>query len=220
MNYLELIRRFWDFNQKNQIGSTGISMYLYLLKVGYDREGYDFQISDVVVSKELGLTRKTIKSTKEKLKNFGLIEFQTKNGIPCYYRLLLDYPLQISEPELIKKVKIVKSLVSSESENIEIPSLVQASIPIITHKNIPSFDEFIGYAQTLETYETELDASIKEKYEVWLRNEWQNSSNRPITSWKSSLKSILPYLKKEDNDLQLSIANIPNIKRPKTLDRK
>ena len=109
MTYLELIQRFWDFNHKNQIGSTGISMYLYLLKIGYEKESYDFHISDVGASKELGLTRKTIKSIKEKLKNFGLIEFQTKNGLPCYYRLLLDYPLKIAKLEKLQKVRIENS---------------------------------------------------------------------------------------------------------------
>lgn len=226
MTYLELIRRFWDFNQINQIGSTGISMYLYLLKIGYEKESYDFHISDVAVSKELGLTRKTVKSTKEKLKNFGLIEFQTKNGLPCYYRLLLDYPLKIAKLEKIQKVRIENSSFSPTSGTVDIlppqqqQQQQQLSPLVINQKNIPSFDEFIEYAQTLETYESELDSVIKEKYEVWVRNDWQNSSNRRITNWKSSLKSILPYMKNEDKNLQLSITNIPNIKRPKTLDRK
>lgn len=219
MTYLELIQRFWDFNHENQIGSTGIAMYLYLLKIGYDNDWYDFHISDVGASKELGLTRKTVKSTKEKLKSFGLIEFQTKKGLPCNYKLLLDYPLQIVEPEKIQNVKIEKSSVSATSRKVEIPQK-QLSPPVINQKNIPSFDEFIEYAQTLEMYESELDSVIKEKYEVWVRNDWQNSSNRRITNWKSSLKSILPYMKNEDKNLQLSITNIPNIKRPKTLDRK
>lgn len=214
MYYFELIHRFWDFNHKNQIGSTGISMYLYLLKIGYDNNRYDCHISDVAVSKELGLTRKTVKSTKEKLKKFGLIEFQTKNGFPCYYRLLLDYPLQIAEPEKREKVRIEKKSVSSDSEDIEIPSQQQPSPPVINQKNIPTFNEFFEYAQTLKTYESDLDSVIKNKYETWIMNGWQNNSNRPITNWKSSLKSILPYMKNTDEDPQLSVSSIPNIRRP------
>lgn len=214
MYYFELIHRFWDFNHKNQIGSTGISMYLYLLKIGYDNNRYDCHISDVAVSKELGLTRKTVKSTKEKLKKFGLIEFQTKNGFPCYYRLLLDYPLQIAEPEKREKVRIEKKSFSSDSEDIEIPSQQQPSPPVINQKNIPTFNEFFEYAQTLKTYESDLDSVIKNKYETWIMNGWQNNSNRPITNWKSSLKSILPYMKNTDEDPQLSVSSIPNIRRP------
>ena len=213
MNYLELIQRFWDFNNKNQIGSTGISMYLYLLKIGYENNVYDFHISDVMISRELRLTRKTVKNTKEKLNHFGLIEFETKNGLPCYYRLVLEYPLQISEPEKIEKARIEISQIFPKSENVEI--LSQQPIPILRQTSIPSFEEFIHYAQTLDRYDAELEFSIKEKYEMWVANGWNNSSDRPITSWKSSLKSILPYLKNEDNDDSLLISSIPNIKRPK-----
>ena len=220
MNYLELIQRFWDFNHKNQLGSTGISMYLYLLKIGYSNKWYDFQISDVAVSKELGLTRKTVKTIKENLQNYGLIEFQTKNGLPCYYKLLLDYPLQIALLEKTEKVKIGKSSVSPKSENEEIKSSVQSVSPINYNKGIPTFEEFIDYAQTLEMYESELEFSIKEKYETWLNNGWQNSSDRPITNWKSSLKSIVPYLKNKAKDFELSLTDIPSINRPKNLDTK
>lgn len=218
MNYLELIQRFWDFNQKFQIGSTGISMYLYLLKIGYDNNRCDFQISDVAVSKALGLTRKTVKIIKEKLKNFGLIEFQTRNGLPCYYKLLVDYPLQIALLEKTDKVNIRKSSVSPKSENEDIQSSYQSIAPIIDNKDIPTFEEFIDYAQTLEMYESKLEFGIKEKYETWLNNGWQNSSDRLITNWKSSLKSILPYIKNSNIDGHPSLTKIPVIKRPKNLD--
>lgn len=215
MNYLELIQRFWDFNQINQIGSIGISMYLYLLKIGYDDNRCDFQISDVAVGKELGLTRKTVKTTKEKLQNYGLIEFRTRNGLACYYKLLVDYPLEIVLLVKKERVNIRKSSVSPKSEYIDIQSSVRPVAPNIHHKAIPTFEEFIDYAQTLEMYDSELELGIKKKYETWLNNGWQNSSDRPITNWKSSLKSIVPYMKNEANDFELSLKNIPSIDRPR-----
>ena len=220
MDYLTLTNRFWDFNQRNQIGSTAISMYLYLLKVGCDNNIYDFRISDVKVSRELGLTRKTVKSTKEKLNHFGLIKFQTSNGLPCYYKLLLDYPLQIAECEKVEKMKMKKGSVSPKLEDLDLPSRLQSSITLVNNLKIPSFEEFIQYARTLEFYVKELELSIKEKYEAWISDGWQNSSGRPITNWKSSLKGILPYIKNMDNNEQLSIKNIPVIKHPENLDRK
>ena len=84
MYYLELIQRFWDFNKTAKISPTEALLYFYLLKMGYENDRYDFKISDVELGRELGLTRKTIKSTKEKLKNLGLIQFQSKNGLPCH----------------------------------------------------------------------------------------------------------------------------------------
>jgi hypothetical protein len=215
MYYLELIQRFWDFNQKNQIGATGISMYLFLLKTGYDNNRYDFHISDVAMSKTLGLTRKTIKSTKEKLAKFGLIEFKSQNGIPGYYRLMLNYPLQIAEPIKVAQANIEKNAVFPRTQNVEILTSIQQLVPKVDHKKIPSYEEFIEYAKTLKTYDTELELRVKEKYEDWLRKGWRNNSNRPLTNWKSSIKSILPYMKNRDHEHQLSVSVIPSIERPK-----
>lgn len=238
MYYLELIERFWDFNQRKPVGSTGIAMYLYLLKIAYNNERYDFQISDVAVSKELGLTRKTVKSTKEKLKNFGLIQFQTKNGLPCNYRLILDYPLLISKSKKVKKEEITEvsfihkvdefvfpsatvSLIKNHSENTNHESEKNSLPKSLTEndKNIPSLEEFIEYAKTLEIYNPELDFDIKSKYEIWRNNDWKNSSDRPITNWKSSLKSTLPFMKKVTEDNQFSLQTIPNIQRPKSQNK-
>ncbi|SHM78230.1 hypothetical protein SAMN05444360_11791 [Chryseobacterium carnipullorum] len=245
MHYLELMQRFWDFNQKTSIGTTGISMYLYLLKIGSDNDSCDFQISDVVISIELGVTRKTVKSTKEKLRNLGLIQYQTTSGLACKYRLIGDYPSQISSPEMVSKEEIGKeesiqktvesgvSLLTDRpvqnfSENTndhEIESYlsqtIQSSQPQPTNQkgndeNIPSLEEFMTYAETLKIYEPELDSEIQSKYENWKKNGWKNSSDRPITNWKSSLKSTLPFMKGQTESHQLSLQSIPDIKRPKS----
>ena len=246
MYYLELIQRFWDFNQRVLIGSTGISMYLYLLRIGNDKDCYHFQISDAAISRELGLSRNTIKSTKEKLKNLGLIQFQTKNGLSCHYRLIPSFPLQLSEPENIKKkefkteefsqkiknlgissktVSPIQYLPENTNQEDEIHSLQTIQLPVkqqrissaieIAH-NIPSLEEFMEYAKTLENYEAQLDFEIQSKYENWKNNGWKNSSDRPITNWKSILKSTLPYMKNTTDKQELSLQSIPNIKRPKS----
>lgn len=241
MHYLELMRRFWDFNHKKSIGTTGISMYLYLLKIGSDNDSYDFQISDVVISIELGITRKTVKSTKEKLRNLGLIQYQTTSGLASKYRLIGDYPSQISSPEMVigkedlmqKTLESGVSLLSDRpvqnfSENTndqEIESHLSLSIQSLqpqsttqkgNDENIPSLEEFMTYAETLKIYEPELDSEIQSKYENWKKNGWKNSSDRPITNWKSSLKSTLPFMKSQTESQQLSLQSIPDIKRPKS----
>ena len=54
MYYLELIQRFWDFNKTAKISPTEVLLYFYLLKMGYEKDRYDFKISDVELGKELG----------------------------------------------------------------------------------------------------------------------------------------------------------------------
>ena len=221
MYYLELIQRFWDFSKTVKISPTEISLYFYLLKMGYENDRYDFKISDIELGKELGLTRKTIKSTKEKLKRLGLIQFQSKNGLPCHYRLLLNYSFEIEYEKSIKKEEstivekdqnrevleiyesILFALNSVEAiKEIEINSDVKASSDSsqkqkieleqqnLKNSQIPSLDEFIEYAKSLEGYEPELELSVNEKYEVWKNNCWKNTSNRPISNWKSTLKAL------------------------------
>ena len=255
MYYLELIQRFWDFNKKAKVSPTEVLLYFYLLKIGYENERYDFKISDVELGKELGLTRKTIKSTKEKLKNLGLIQFQSKNGLPSHYRLLLNYSIEIEPEKLIKNeentivekkqnreileifesilsaqnsVEVIKEIEidnelkpSSESSQKKKPELEQEQSQKqeqlnLKNSKIPSLNEFIEYAKSLEGYEPELELSISEKYESWKNNGWKNTSNRPISNWKSTLKSTLPYLKNTNGENSLSLQDIPNIKRPES----
>ena len=255
MYYLELIQRFWDFNKKAKVSPTEVLLYFYLLKIGYENERYDFKISDVELGKELGLTRKTIKSTKEKLKNLGLIQFQSKNGLPSHYRLLLNYSIEIEPEKLIKNeentivekkqnreileifesilsaqnsVEVIKEIEidnelkpSSESSQKKKPELEQEQSQKqeqlnLKNSKIPSLNEFIEYAKSLEGNEPELELSISEKYESWKNNGWKNTSNRPISNWKSTLKSTLPYLKNTNGENSLSLQDIPNIKRPES----
>lgn len=238
MYYLELTERFWTFNQTAYAGSTAVAMYLYLLKTAKDHDAYVFVVSDVVVSKELGLTRKTVKSTKERLRDLGLIQFQTKNGLPCAYRLLLNYNMQISEPEKIRKSEVQKlpvfteadeaeSLTNSALQTFSLPEIADAqnnnlspaSLNVI-NSEVPDFEEFIAYAKTLEMYEGRLDASIRERYESWTANGWRNVSGKPVTNWRLSLKSILPFMKNASQNDELSIQSLPNIKRPKSTQEK
>lgn len=229
MYYLELIERFWIFNQKAKIGSPAVAMYLYLLKTGKDNDAYHFKVSDVVLSKELGLTRQTVKSTKEKLRDFRLIQFQTQNGVAGSYRLILNYPLEVSAPQKIRNAKAdfqrsdadkkpPLTIGGDESPSGNTNDEINPSSPQLSNGNvtIPDLEEFLAYARTLAAYQSELDELIKDKYHSWKGSGWKNSSDRLITNWKSSLKSTLPFLKNAAHDDQLSIQTIPDIKRPKS----
>ena len=233
MYYLELIQKFWNFNQKAQLNTTAIAMYLYLLKLGHDENRYDVCISDIKISKALGITRKTVKPTKEKLRNLGLIQFENKNGLPCSYRLLLNYSLECIDQEKQKlkgnnkfHTPTIENIENSQSESLPIQNSSKISVlkdeivhnnkPKHFKSNQPSWEEFIEYAKTLEKYNSQLDFSIEEKYKPWKNNGWRNTSNLPITNWKSTLKSTLPYLLNLKENSSFSLQDIPNIKRPES----
>lgn len=220
MYYLELIEKFWTFNRKNKIGSTAIAMYLYLLKTGFENGRYDFKISDINICKDLGLTRKTVKSIKEKLRSFGLINYQPKNGSPCSYRLMIYYSLSEVENEKFRKEETKKQIktkeISKKTDNTEVAILISQKFKLeINNTCTPSLEVFMDYVRTLEIYEPHLDSKIESKFSSWKNNGWKNSTDKTISNWKASLKNVLPYLKNTEENNGISIQSIPKISLPK-----
>lgn len=209
-----MIQRFWSFNEGRSIGSTAISMYLYLLKTGFINDRYDFNISDVAIGRDLGMTRKTVKSTKQKLADLGLIRYKTQNGLPGNYRLILDYPLRRVDDNTGRSIAVKKTTVTKEAtKQVQVFPL---SAPIKALKSYPSVDEFLEYASTIDNYESRMDPIITDKYKSWISNDWKNSAGRPITNWRSLLKSIMPYVRLS-GDINSSVDDIPQIRRPDVL---
>ncbi|MCL1689440.1 hypothetical protein CMT57_06220 [Elizabethkingia anophelis] len=231
--YLELIQRFWEFGPKARLSTTAIVVYLYLLKQARDNNGYNVVISDVMLSETLGLTRKTIKPAKEALRNLGLIQYESRKGLSCSYRIVLDYPLQVPGQEKVQQVeKNLQASIVEKSENsplvepskIHIPKTTEQKESTFLYNNVPepfkttkgpSLEEFMTYAYTLDGYEGSMDLDIEEKYALWAGNGWRNNLGKPITNWKSSLKNILPYMKNKTDNGPLSVESIPSIRPPK-----
>mgnify|MGYP003095836509 FL=1 len=129
-----------------------------------------------------------------------------------------------------KETLNIKNKVSQESEpfkkmiespiinNIQPKILEEKTIHTSTRENIniPSLDEFMNFAKSLEIYDETMDFAIKSKYESWRDNGWVNGLGIPINKWQNNLKNTLPHLKtskKKPSGLQPN--NIPTIKRPK-----
>jgi len=236
MYYQELIQKFWESGPKAQLGTTAAAIYLYLLKLANDNNGYDVTVSDVAIGNTLGLTRKTVKSAREALLNSGLVRYESKNGYSCSYRIVPDYPLSIQKDKKDQKAKRKNNRripVIEKKENLPLDGLPVISPPETTEQkekgsfdsrepqpfkivvSNPSLEEFMAYAYTLSGYEASMESDIKEKYALWAGQDWCNNLGKPITNWKSSLKNLLPYIKNEADNGQLSLESIPVIKPPK-----
>ncbi|MFC4163875.1 hypothetical protein ACFOWU_09430 [Epilithonimonas zeae] len=190
------------FNQNNPIGATAVSMYLYLLKTGYETDSYDFKISDIMVGNELKITRKTVKIVKLKLKDSGLIDFSTKNGTACIYKLLLNYPTEAIQYKQNKVMSIEDGECIIDDHRLR-------------YKEIPTLSEFLTYVRTLKPYQSQIETKVIIKYNHWLQNNWcSDNTNRPINNWKATIKSILPYLKDMDGTNEMVLSDIPKINRP------
>jgi len=231
MYYVELIDRFWIFSEKKKPGTAAISLYLYLLNIAKENNSYQFRISDVDLGKRLGLSRATIKTAREKLRDLGVVQYETFNGLPASHRLILNYPIEeVKCDETTNDVG--HPIVFSNEDEIRFQSETQnksGTVDVISDQDaasgsrervrekrmLPDLLEFLTYARSLDAYSPELEELITEKYSGWLANDWKSDSGRVITNWRTSLKNVLPFLKPGGKDSQLSIDRIPDIRHPK-----
>ncbi|MGC4128426.1 MAG: hypothetical protein QM564_02465 [Bergeyella sp.] len=230
MNYSELIRRFWQHNEKQPLGAVAVSLYLFLLEIWTKNDEHDFKLSDTEICERLKITRPTIISLRQKLSNLGMIQYQLQNGLPGQYKILREYSPVLSDFEnpqksIPKKKKTAgKPLQKSENplnENLatDNPPKIPPVTIIPVSGNTPSLEEFMQYAKTLENYVPELENLIEAKYNNWLGNQWKNGYDKPITNWKSSLKNAMPFLHSElqsSSNISSKIS-LQTIKRPKSI---
>ncbi|WP_312554521.1 transcriptional regulator [Empedobacter brevis] len=201
MNYSRLIKRFWSYNEKYPLGAVAVALYLFLLEIWDKNKENDFNLSDTEICERLKIIRPTIISLRQKLTSLGMIQYQPKNGLPGYYKIITEYSSIISAFEkpinVISKKKKNRKKSRAKIGTIQKPELTsenQVPIPTPISSNIPSLEEFTKYAKTLENYIPELENLIIEKYESWTKNDWKNGYNKSITNWKSSIKNAIPFL--------------------------
>lgn len=234
MNYQGLIKQLWKYNEKEPLGAVTVALYLFLLELWVENEGNDFNLSDSEICKKLKITRPTINTLRQKLSNLGMIQYQPQNGLPGYYKISMECSpvsstFEKSEKRISKKKKtaekpeqkrknIQKQELISDNQTLSSDTFVENSVSNPIPKNLPSLEEFILYAETLENYIPELVDLIKVKYDSWLGNGWKNGYGKPITNWKSSLKNTLPFLQNElHSDATISPKIVlQTIKRPKS----
>ena len=222
-NYTELTNRIWEFNENRSLGLSTLSVYFYLLKIGLERGYNKFSVSDSQMSRELKMTRKTVKVCKENLRQFGIICYQSRNGVPSDFQLISDYPLIFNDARSDMKIDL-KTLKFKKTENLPVETtslektqperkIKQSTIQNERINDIPTLEEFLKHAKSLDSYNDHLIFEVKIKYENWVNNGWKNNFDRPITNWKSALKNTIPYLKDTVQDDKTLIHKIPNITR-------
>ncbi|GIJ92811.1 hypothetical protein CAPN002_00290 [Capnocytophaga stomatis] len=269
MEYLDLIKKFWAINEESPFNNSISSVYLYLLECWDRNGGKDFELSDTLLSKNLKLTRKTVKSSKEILRNLGFISYQTTNGVPAFYKIMTDYTRKVpsiatkqgEEQKKLKKEKVEKPTEKSKKElkttqeiiqeptkevvkevieksvqvqditekttqekyKSEVPETQDAEkkdISIPPNIEIPSLEEFMEYAKSLDIYKEVMDFQIQSKYETWLSEGWKNGYGRIIKNWKSQLQNSMMFFRNNDEKKSIfnirNIKDIPKINRPKS----
>lgn len=227
--YLKLINEFWTVNKSDDFNSSSITIYFYLLNIWKIEEFKAFDYSDRDLEKELNISRKTIRKSKDLLRNAGLIKFKIEKGSSTKYQIETDV-IEVEEPNNVKELPIKPSLkkITAEKKEVPVPVVETKKEPLVKAKiekpptkkvqqqvlnvNIPTLDEFLNFAKTIEIYNSNLDYQIKVKYEKWKEDGWKNGYGRPIRNWQTSLKSAMPFFSQSNKPKDLSI---PTINKPK-----
>ena len=203
---LNLFEKIFDLNSKNKIGANTIAVFTFILYQCEDLQK-EIVLSDYQMARELGLSRQTIITAKNKLKLLGLLEYNRNRGFPNRF--------------ILKGVELLKTAPKKEEiKDISIEESVQDSEPNVdanhSFSKYPNLKQFMDFAKTLDDYSEKLDDVLIEKFHQWERADWKNGLGRRILDWQIVLKKNLTMLElfsisKED----ISIHKIPNIKRPK-----
>lgn len=200
---LNLFEKIFDLNSKNKIGANTIAVFTFILYQCEDLQK-EIVLSDYQMARELGLSRQTIITAKNKLKLLGLLEYNRNRGFPNRFILKGGELLKTApKKEEIKDISIEESVQDSEP-NVDLNH---------SFSKYPNLKQFMDFAKTLNDYSEKLDDVLIEKFHQWEEADWKNGSGRPILDWQIVLKKNLTIL--ELSLLSEEVHKIPNIKRPK-----
>lgn len=86
MNYEQALKKMWAFNEKTPMGANAIALYSFLLKCYSDKK--QVIVSDYELAKILVMARQTVITTKNKLRDWGFIDFSAERGKSSVYDFL------------------------------------------------------------------------------------------------------------------------------------
>ena len=117
---LNLFEKIFDLNSKNKIGANTIAVFTFILYQCEDLQK-EIVLSDYQMARELGLSRQTIITAKNKLKLLGLLEYNRNRGFPNRF-ILKGVELLKTAPkkEEIKDISIEESVQDSEPKKFRI----------------------------------------------------------------------------------------------------
>ncbi|WP_123855351.1 hypothetical protein [Chryseobacterium shandongense] len=195
----------FDLNSKNKIGANTIAVFTFILYKCEDPRK-EIVLSDYQMARELGLSRQTVITAKNKLKLLGLLDYNRNPGFPNRFILNGNPMLKVtpSTCEIIDKpIDKLKTVVESEINTKS------------SFSKYPSLKQFMDFAKTLKDYSEKLDALLIQKFQKWEEADWKNSLGRPILNWQSTLEKNINTLNVSNYNQSSSLINLPIIKRPK-----
>lgn len=128
MNYIDLINHFWRVDEGSQFTGWETKLYFYLIKTANSLGWVNvFWHSDSRVSANVGMSINTMKTSRNRLKQVGLIEFHTGGkgkGDKTRYQILLPNAtsLSVEKPtnKSLRSQKLTANLTPNDAPELEI----------------------------------------------------------------------------------------------------
>lgn len=201
---VNLFEKMFDLNSKSKIGANTIVVFTFILYKCEDVRK-EIVLSDYQMARELGLSRQTIITAKNKLKLLGLLDYNRNRGFPNRFILKGN-----DSHNIIEKTEIKEDFIKELDQILE-PEIILNN----SYSKYPSLKQFMDFAKTLEDYSEMLDDLLIQKFHKWEEAEWKNSIGRPILNWQSTLEKNMNTLEFSHFNGSSSLSNLPIIKRPK-----
>ena len=203
-----LFEKIFELNSNNKIGASTIAVFTFILYKCEELEK-EIVLSDYEMARELGLSRQTVITAKNKLKRLEILDYERNRGFPNRFILGTKFSPKHTEekPGTIKIKEIPKR------EIYEVPEPKQNENTKTS--KFPTLQQFMQFAKTLNNYSEKLDESLVQKFHLWENSGWNNAVGRPILDWKSVLKVNLSMLKVSPNNEDQILYKLPTIERPK-----
>lgn len=201
----KLFEKIFELNSKNKIGATTITVFIFILYKCEDPQK-EIVLSDYEMARELGLSRQTVITAKNKLKLLGLLDYQRNPGFPNRF-ILSGNEFPNEKPTIIE----IKEIPVEYLNRIPEPKIIGTN----SYSKFPTLKQFMDFAKTLKDYSEKLDGLLIQKFHQWENSDWKNALGKPILNWQSVLEKNLMMLEislPKENQTQYKI---PNIKRPK-----
>lgn len=128
MNYIKQIRFFWDKARRHSLNPSDIAMYFYLLEVSNTHDWENpVQEPNTTLQRAIGIKSfSTLIQVRNRLKQLGVIQFQTRNGDAVVEYSIYDVE-QKKFPQTSPKNKEVAVEVPVEGA-VEVPAEVSAEV--------------------------------------------------------------------------------------------
>lgn len=202
---VKLFERMFHLNSKNKIGANTIAVFTFILYKCEDPRK-EIVLSGYQMARELGLSRQTVITAKNKLKLLGLLDYNRNRGFPNRFILNGNVMPKVTPNtyEIIDKpIDELKTIVESE---------INANS---SFSKYPNLKQFMDFAKTLKDYSEKLDDLLIQKFQKWEEADWKNSLGRPILNWQSTLEKNINTLDVSHYNQSSSLTNLPLIKSPK-----